>query len=91
MDTKSKQSIEETKEYIGMWVTADGYIRHELLPGNRYDEARGKRKSAYKGSYRVTGNQIDYRDDTGFVADGEFRGGVLYHAGMVLYKEETAP
>jgi hypothetical protein len=90
MDTKSKQSIEETKKYIGMWVTADGYIRHELLPDNRYDEALGKRKSAYKGSYRVTGNHIDYRDDTGFVADGEFRDGVLYHAGMVLYKEEKA-
>jgi hypothetical protein len=24
-------TMEETKEYIGMWVTADGHIRHELL------------------------------------------------------------
>jgi hypothetical protein len=30
--------------YIGMWVTKDGYIRHELLPNNRYDEARGDRR-----------------------------------------------
>lgn len=28
--------------YVGMWVTADGRIRHELLPGGRYDEARGR-------------------------------------------------
>lgn len=78
---------EETREYIGLWVTKDGYIRHELLPGNRYDEARGTRKNAYQGSYKISGNHIDYKDDTGFTADGDFRDGVLYHAGMVLYKE----
>ena len=83
------KEIEDTKQYIGMWVTADGHIRHELLPNNRYDEARGNRKSAYQGSYRVTGNHIDYKDDTGFTADGEFRNGILYHAGMVLYKQST--
>lgn len=82
-----KTKIEETKEYLGMWVTADGRIRHELLPGNRYDEARGNRKSAYQGSYKVTGNHIDYTDDTGFTADGEFRNGVLFHGGMIFYKE----
>ncbi|MCH7409486.1 Atu4866 domain-containing protein [Belliella sp. DSM 111904] len=81
-------TIEETKGYIGMWVTKDGYIRHELLPNNRYDEARGKRKSAYQGAYKVSGNHIDYKDDTGFTADGEFKDGILYHAGMVLYKEK---
>jgi Agrobacterium tumefaciens protein Atu4866 len=84
---QNNQSIEESKAYLGMWVTADCYIRHELLPGNRYDEARGNRKSAYRGSYKVTGNHIDYKDDTGFTADGDFRDGILYHAGMVLYKE----
>lgn len=78
----------ESHQYVGMWVTKDGYIRHELLPGGRYDEARGPRKSAYQGSYSITGNHIDYIDDTGFTADGEFLDGVLYHAGMVLYREE---
>lgn len=81
------KTMEETKAYIGMWVTQDGHIRHELLPENRYDEARGNRKSAYQGSYRVAGNHIDYKDDTGFTADGEFKDGILYHAGMILYKE----
>ncbi|WP_371070299.1 Atu4866 domain-containing protein [Sinorhizobium meliloti] len=77
----------QTHPYVGVWVTADGYIRHELLPNGRYDEARGKRKSAYQGRYEVTGEHIEYWDDTGFTADGDFINGVLHHAGMVLYRE----
>lgn len=82
------RTIEETKEYIGIWVTEDGNIRHELLPDFRYDEARGSKKSAYQGSYTISGNHIDYKDDTGFTADGEFKNGILYHGGMILYKKE---
>ena len=74
--------------YVGMWVTADGFIRHELLPNGRYDEARGDRKSAYQGRYTIEGDHIEYVDDTGFTADGDFVDGILYHAGMVLYLEE---
>ena len=70
-----------------MWVTKDGNIRHELLPNKRYDEARGTRKSAYQGDYNITDNHIDYKDDTGFTADGDFKNGILYHACMMLYKE----
>jgi len=70
--------------YLGTWTTSDGHVRHRLLPGGRYDEARGTRESAYRGSYAITGTHIDYVDDTGFTADGEFRDGVLYHGGMVL-------
>lgn len=77
----------KANKYVGMWVTADGYIRHELLPNGRYDEARGSKQNAYQGEYLITGDHIDYEDDTGFVADGEFRDDVLYHAGMVLYRE----
>jgi hypothetical protein len=73
--------------YAGMWVTADGHIRHELLPDGRYDEARGTRRSAYRGRYWIEGDHIEYVDDTGFTADGDFRDGVLYHAGMVLYRD----
>jgi hypothetical protein len=53
-------------------------------PGGRYDEARGKRRSAYQARYWIQGNHIDYLDDTGFTADGDFRDRVLYHVGMVL-------
>jgi hypothetical protein len=69
-----------------MWVTVDGNIRHQLLPNGRYDEARGQRESAYRGRYEVTGDHIDYWDDTGFTADGDFVADVLYHAGMVLHR-----
>ena len=73
--------------YVGMWVTADGHIRQELLPDGRYDEARGERQSAYTGSYRVSGTRIDYVDDTGFTADGTFDGDVLHHGGYLFYRE----
>jgi hypothetical protein len=73
--------------FVGMWVTADGRVRHELLPNGRYDEARGGRKSAYQGRYEVRGNHIEYWDDTGFTADGNFIDGVLHHGGMVLRRE----
>ncbi|WDF45342.1 Atu4866 domain-containing protein [Chryseobacterium sp. KACC 21268] len=82
-------NIEENKEYIGMWVTDDGHICHELLAKNRYDEARGKQKSAYQGHYHICRNHIVYKDDTGFTADGEFIDGILYHGGMVFYKENN--
>lgn len=71
--------------YVGMWVTDDGRVRQELLPNGRYDEARGTRESAYQGRYEVKGNQIDYWDDTGFTADGEFVDeNTLHHGGMIF-------
>ena len=85
--TTMRNSTTDQDRYVGMWVTADGHIRHDLLPGGRYDESRGSRKSAYRGRYVLTGDHIDYSDDTGFTADGVFRDGVLYHAGMVLRRE----
>lgn len=75
--------------YVGMWTTDDNRIRHELLPGGRYVEARGTREGAYRGRYEVTGNRIAYWDDTGFTADGEFvDADTLHHAGMILRRRE---
>ncbi|MFJ6149938.1 Atu4866 domain-containing protein [Micromonospora profundi] len=79
-----------THRYVGMWVTADNHIRQELLANGRYDEARGQRDSAYTGRYEVTGDHIDYWDDTGFTADGRFEGDVLHHGGYVFYREGSA-
>jgi hypothetical protein len=78
-----------SQAYSGLWVTADGFIRHELLPDGRYVEARGEKEKAYEGRYLVLGDHIEYRDDTGFTADGDFRDGILYHAGMVLYRRDS--
>ena len=85
--TTAHASANAQDRYVGTWMTADGHIRHQLLRGGRYDESRGNRTSAYRGRYTLTGDHIDYVDDTGFTADGDFRDGVLYHAGMVLYRE----
>ncbi|MBY5769636.1 hypothetical protein HFN63_05835 [Rhizobium leguminosarum] len=87
-ETQQQQTTENTMQqhpYVGMWVTDDGRVRHELLPNGRYDEARGSRESAYRGRYEVTGSHIEYWDDTGFTADGDFvDGNSLHHGGMVL-------
>ena len=75
--------------YVGMWITADGNIRHNLLPNNRYDEARSARESAYRGRYEVSGTRIEYWDDTGFTADGTFVDiDTLHHGGMILYRRK---
>ncbi|WP_247703850.1 Atu4866 domain-containing protein [Streptomyces sp. RK76] len=67
--------------FLGVWVDDNDFVRQELLPDGRYDEARGNRPSAYQGRYWITGNRIDYLDDLGFWAFGEFRDGHLHHAG----------
>lgn len=73
--------------YVGLWVTADGHIRQQLLVDGRYDEARGRRESAYRGRYEVKGSHIDYWDDTGFSADGTFVDrNTLHHDGMVFHR-----
>lgn len=75
--------------FVGMWSTADKSIRHELLANGRYDEARGSRKSAYRGRYEVSGDRINYWDDTGFTADGIFVSeDELHHGGMILYRSK---
>ena len=79
--------LQASHPYVGLWVTEDGRIRHELLPNGRYVEARGTRERAYEGRYEVTGTHIEYWDDTGFTADGDFIDDVLYHAGMILYRQ----
>jgi len=86
--TNHSTVMESKEQFTGMWVTKDGKIRQELLPDGRYDEARGGKKSAYQGSYIITGNHIDYKDDTGFTADGDFKDGVLYHGGYIFHKEK---
>ncbi|MGC4009579.1 MAG: Atu4866 domain-containing protein [Pseudomonas sp.] len=77
------------EKFAGVWISGDGFIRHELLPTGRYVEARGTQEKAYEGEFRISGTHIDYKDDTGFSADGDFKDGILYHAGMVLYRRAS--
>lgn len=81
----------DNQKYLGMWKTADKYIRQELLPNGRYDEARGNRQSAYTGRYEIKGDHIDYWDDTGFTADGKFVDeDTLHHGGYIFYREKRS-
>ncbi|MEU9304857.1 Atu4866 domain-containing protein [Streptomyces sp. NPDC048269] len=66
---------------MGMWIDDNGFVRQELLPDGRYDQARANRPSAYQGRYWITGNRIHYLDDLGFWAFGAFQDGILHHAG----------
>lgn len=88
LPAQQQQTSEKTMQnhpYVGLWATDDGHVRHELLPDGRYDEARGTRESAYRGRYEVSGTHIEYRDDTGFTADGDFvDADTLHHGGMIL-------
>jgi hypothetical protein len=87
----SEESKVQNHPYLGMWITGDGHIRQELLPNGRYDEARGTRTSAYRGRYEVTGDHIEYWDDTGFTADGDFIDGALHHGGVIFYRDGKKP
>jgi len=78
-------SLQTDHPYSGLWITDDSRVRHELLPNGRYVEARGTRERAYEGRYEVAGTHIEYWDDTGFTADGDFvDANTLHHAGMIL-------
>jgi putative ligand-binding protein with streptavidin-like fold len=80
--------MEQVNKYHGIWVTADGFIRQELLANGRYHEARGAKEHAYMGRYEIHGSHIRYQDDTGFTATGDFSGNdTLYHGGYVFYRE----
>jgi ketosteroid isomerase-like protein len=88
-DKQGDKPMSAQHPYLGMWVTADGRIRQQLLANGRYDEARGSRESAYQGRYEVKGNQINYWDDTGFTADGVFVDQhTLHHGGMIFYRRQ---
>src|SRR5919108_3746792 len=66
--TRTDRSFSEA-DLVGMWVTENGHIRLELLPGGRYDEARGARRSAYTGRWEIRGpGEIFFADDSGFTA-----------------------
>ncbi|MFC5442809.1 Atu4866 domain-containing protein [Rhizobium halophytocola] len=81
-------NVQPNHPYVGMWVTDDKRVRHELLPNGRYVEARGHRERAYEGRYKVKGTHIEYWDDTGFAADGDFvDANTLHHGGMILRRK----
>ncbi len=70
--------------YAGMWIDDTGFLHQELQADGRYDETRGGRPHAFQGRYWITGDRIEYLDDLGFWAFGDFVDGVLHHGGYRL-------
>lgn len=70
--------------HLGMWIDESDFLHQELTADGRYDETRGGRPHAFQGRFWIEGDRIDYLDDLGFWAFGDFRDGVLHHAGYVL-------
>ncbi|MGW1752766.1 Atu4866 domain-containing protein [Streptomyces mirabilis] len=69
---------------VGVWIDRHDFLHQELTADGRYDETRGGRPHAYQGRYWIDGDRIDYLDDLGFWAYGEFQGDELHHAGYVM-------
>ncbi|MFE2034959.1 Atu4866 domain-containing protein [Streptomyces scopuliridis] len=69
---------------VGVWIDKNDFLHQELTADGRYDETRGGRRHAYQGRYWIDGDRIDYLDDLGFWAYGEFQGDELHHAGYVM-------
>lgn len=69
---------------VGIWIDENDFLHQELTADGRYDETRGGRPHAYAGRYWIDGDRIDYLDDLGFWAFGEFRGDELHHAGYAM-------
>lgn len=67
-----------TANFIGPWLSPDGYIRLDLLPDGRYEEAWGKRNNTYTGRYTVlNASLLHFSDDSGFDVHGTVDDGVL--------------
>jgi hypothetical protein len=69
---------------VGIWIDHEDFLHQELTADGRYDETRGGRPHAYQGRYWIDGDRIDYLDDLGFWAFGEFVGDELHHVGYVM-------
>ncbi|WP_341395923.1 Atu4866 domain-containing protein [Arthrobacter sp. G119Y2] len=73
-------------ERLGTWIDENGFVHQHLTADGRYDETRGGREHAYQGNFWINGDRIDYRDDLGFWAFGEFTGNTLQHAGYTFHR-----
>ncbi|TDB97166.1 amidohydrolase [Micromonospora fluostatini] len=74
---------------VGVWIDTSDFLHQELTADGRYDETRGGRPHAYQGRYWITGDRIEYLDDLGFWAFGQFEGDTLHHAGYTMRRRQA--
>ncbi len=77
---------QDIQPYLGLWVSSDQSVQQRLLPNSRYEESHGL--TTYRGTYRVRGEHIEFWDDSGFVADGDFLDGALHQSGLTLVRTQ---
>jgi hypothetical protein len=77
--SRASEVTPSTSLYLGVWIDESDFLHQELTADGRYDETRGGRPHAYQGAFWIDGDRIDYLDDLGFWAFGEFIDGVLHH------------
>lgn len=87
-ETPTQASVGDpsTSPHLGSWIDESGFLHQHLTADGRYDETRGGRAHAYQGSFRIEGDRIDYFDNLGFWAYGEFVDGHLQHAGYTMHR-----
>lgn len=83
--TFTEVNADDPASYVGVWKSAGGFVRQELLPDGRYSEVRGKRASA-AGHYYVSRSGLALESDSGALAGGTFKEGALHQDGMIFYK-----
>lgn len=76
---------------LGRWTTEDGGIVIELRPDGRYNKAKQALSAWHHGRYEVDRSRLYFEDDSGKVAKGEMRRGVLSIGEMRFRRARLTP
>jgi hypothetical protein len=76
---------------LGRWATEDGAIVIELRPDGRYNKAKQTIAAWHHGRYEVDRSQLYFESDSGHVAKGEMRRGVLSIGEMQFRRARISP
>lgn len=76
---------------IGRWTTEDGAIVLELRPDGRYNKAKETVPAWYHGRYQVDRSSLYFESDSGHLAKGEMRRGVLSIGEKQFRRDRAAP
>ena len=76
---------------LGRWATEDGGIVIELRPDGRYNKAKQTIPAWHHGRYEVDRSHLYFESDSGQVAKGEMRRGILSIGEMQFRRARLAP
>lgn len=82
-------SVTISRRMVSIAIASSVRGRNRPMTGRAVDRHGPRPTGPFRlsgGRYEVTGTHIEYWDDTGFIADGDFVDDVLHHAGMTLYR-----